>query len=69
MNYQHLYHAGNFADVVKHLILCLCLEKLHEKSNPFLAIDTHAGTSKYLLEEAQNLNSYVKVPAVHPRMS
>lgn len=58
MNYQHLYHAGNFADVVKHLILCLCLEKLHEKSNPFLAIDTHAGTSKYLLEEAQNLNSF-----------
>lgn len=58
MNYQHLYHAGNFADVFKHLILCLCLEKLHEKNNPFLAIDTHAGTSKYLLQEAYNLNSF-----------
>ncbi|MFM7621327.1 MAG: 23S rRNA (adenine(2030)-N(6))-methyltransferase RlmJ [Alphaproteobacteria bacterium] len=58
MNYQHLYHAGNFADVIKHLILCLCLEKLHEKANTFLAIDTHAGASKYLLEEAYNLNSF-----------
>lgn len=58
MNYQHLYHAGNFADVIKHIILCLCLEKLHEKDSSFLVIDTHAGTSKYLLEQAHQLNSF-----------
>ncbi len=47
MNYHHIYHAGNFADVFKHIILCLCLEKFHEKSAPFFALDTHAGIGKY----------------------
>ena len=31
MNYRHIYHAGNFADLIKHLTLILCLEKFHEK--------------------------------------
>jgi 23S rRNA (adenine2030-N6)-methyltransferase len=47
MNYHHIYHAGNFADVFKHFILCLCLEKLQEKENPFFVIDTHGGIGKY----------------------
>jgi len=47
MNYHHIFHSGNFADVFKHLILCLCLEKLREKENPFFAIDTHSGIGKY----------------------
>lgn len=49
MNYQHHYHVGNFADIFKHLILCLCLEKLHEKPNSFLAIDAHSSQGKYLI--------------------
>lgn len=47
MNYHHIFHSGNFADVFKHLILCLCLEKLQEKENPFFVIDTHSGLGKY----------------------
>ncbi len=47
MNYHHIFHSGNFADVFKHLILCLCLEKLQEKENPFFVIDTHSGIGKY----------------------
>ena len=47
MNYHHIFHSGNFADVFKHIILCLCLEKLQEKENPFFVIDTHSGTGKY----------------------
>lgn len=50
MNYRHIFHAGNFADVFKHFILCLCLEKLREKENPFFVIDTHSGIGKYDLK-------------------
>lgn len=47
MNYRHLYHAGNFADIFKHLALIFCLEKLQEKETPFFVLDTHAGSGKY----------------------
>jgi len=49
MNYRHHFHAGNFADLFKHLLLILCLEKLQEKDSAFLAIDCHAGAGKYWL--------------------
>lgn len=54
MNYRHAYHAGNFADVVKHLVLVLVIEHLKLKSSPFRVIDTHAGIGMYDLggEEA-----------------
>lgn len=58
MNYQHLYHAGNFVDVFKHVILCLCLEKFHEKNSSFFVLDTHAGAGKYSLSEIMQLNSF-----------
>lgn len=51
MNYNHHYHAGNFADLIKHLTLILCLEKFHEKPTPFFVLDTHAGAGKYDLED------------------
>lgn len=51
MNYQHQFHAGNFADVFKHIVLCLCLEKFHEKQSPFFVLDTHAGSGKYLIND------------------
>lgn len=53
MNYHHIFHAGNFADVFKHFILSLCLEKLQEKEKPFFVIDTHSGIGKYDLESEQ----------------
>jgi 23S rRNA (adenine2030-N6)-methyltransferase len=49
MNYQHAYHAGNFADVVKHAIFCRVLVHLREKPAPFRVIDTHAGAGGYNL--------------------
>ncbi|MBL0941884.1 MAG: 23S rRNA (adenine(2030)-N(6))-methyltransferase RlmJ [Alphaproteobacteria bacterium] len=50
MNYRHIYHAGNFADVVKHYILSLIMQKMHEKEASFCAIDTHAGIGLYDLK-------------------
>ena len=57
MNYRHIYHAGNFADVFKHIILTLCLEKFHEKRTPFFALDTHAGIGKYDLYDEKSLKT------------
>lgn len=54
MNYRHAYHAGNFADVIKHAVLALVIEHLKRKPAPFRVIDTHAGIGVYDLtaEEA-----------------
>jgi 23S rRNA (adenine2030-N6)-methyltransferase len=49
MNYRHAYHAGNFADVVKHAVLCRILVHLREKPAAFRVIDTHAGAGRYEL--------------------
>ena len=49
MNYRHVYHAGNFADVVKHVVLALTIEHLKLKDTPFRIIDTHAGVGLYAL--------------------
>ncbi|WP_022719637.1 23S rRNA (adenine(2030)-N(6))-methyltransferase RlmJ [Rhodopseudomonas sp. B29] len=55
MNYRHAFHAGNFADVVKHIVLARILTYLQDKPAPFRVIDTHAGAGLYDLtsEEAQ----------------
>jgi 23S rRNA (adenine2030-N6)-methyltransferase len=50
MNYRHAYHAGNFADVVKHAVLCRVLVHLREKPAAFRVIDTHAGAGRYDLD-------------------
>ncbi len=47
MNYRHAFHAGNFADVVKHATLALVIEHLKLKPAPFRVIDTHAGAGLY----------------------
>jgi 23S rRNA (adenine2030-N6)-methyltransferase len=55
MNYCHAFHAGNFADVLKHIVLVRILLYLQEKQAPFRVIDTHAGGGRYDLtgDEAQ----------------
>jgi len=55
MNYRHAFHAGNFADVIKHIVLARILTYLQEKPAAFRVIDTHAGAGLYDLagEEAQ----------------
>lgn len=47
MNYRHGYHAGNFADVVKHVALVAILLHLRKKDTPFAVIDSHAGRGLY----------------------
>jgi 23S rRNA (adenine2030-N6)-methyltransferase len=47
MNYRHAYHAGNFADVLKHAVLALVVTHLKLKDAPFRVIDTHAGAGLY----------------------
>jgi 23S rRNA (adenine2030-N6)-methyltransferase len=49
MNYRHSYHAGNFADVLKHAVLALVLEYMKRKEAPLRVIDTHAGAGRYAL--------------------
>lgn len=60
MNYRHAYHAGNFADVVKHVILTMVVTALKRKDKPFFALDTHAGIGSYDLEadEAQRTGEF-----------
>jgi 23S rRNA (adenine2030-N6)-methyltransferase len=53
MNYRHGYHAGNFADVVKHIALIAILTHLKKKDAPFAVIDTHAGRGAYDLAGEQ----------------
>ena len=50
MNYRHAFHAGNFADVVKHAALALSLERLNAKPGAWRYIDTHAGAGLYDLD-------------------
>jgi len=60
MNYRHAFHAGNFADVFKHVALALMLRALHKKDTPICYIDTHAGAGRYDLAapEAQRSGEY-----------
>jgi 23S rRNA (adenine2030-N6)-methyltransferase len=50
MNYRHIYHAGNFADVVKHLALVSAIGHLQKKDKGFAFIDTHGGRGLYNLD-------------------
>ena len=50
MNYRHAFHAGNHADVLKHVVLLALLDALKAKPTPFCVIDTHAGSGSYALD-------------------
>ena len=47
MNYRHAFHAGGFADVIKHIVLVRILTYLQEKPAAFRVIDSHAGAGIY----------------------
>ena len=53
MNYRHVFHAGNFADVFKHAAFALIIEYLKRKAAPFAVVDTHAGLGRYDLAAAE----------------
>lgn len=50
MNYRHAFHAGNHADVLKHVILARLLTHLNKKPKPYRVIDAHAGLGSYALD-------------------
>ncbi|MGJ4729564.1 23S rRNA (adenine(2030)-N(6))-methyltransferase RlmJ, partial [Luteimonas sp. SDU101] len=50
MNYRHVFHAGNHADVLKHTVLLALCEALAAKPAPCFALDTHAGRGLYRLD-------------------
>ena len=51
MSYRHGFHAGNHADVLKHIVLVMLLRILTRKEKPVVVIDTHAGAGMYSLEQ------------------
>jgi len=57
LSYRHSFHAGNFADVLKHLTLIRILEHLRKKDKPFCCIDTHAGPGAYALDSDHALKN------------
>lgn len=60
LSYQHAYHAGNFADVLKHIVLCGVIDYLTQKDKPFYFHDTHAGRGLYPLhlQEMKKIREY-----------
>ncbi|MEO6138728.1 MAG: 23S rRNA (adenine(2030)-N(6))-methyltransferase RlmJ, partial [Luteimonas sp.] len=50
MNYRHAFHAGNHADVLKHVVLLALCDALTAKPAPCFALDTHAGRGLYALD-------------------
>jgi 23S rRNA (adenine2030-N6)-methyltransferase len=60
MNYRHIYHAGNFADVLKHAVLARLVIYMQKKDAGFRVLDTHAGVGLYDLtsEEAQKTGEW-----------
>jgi 23S rRNA (adenine2030-N6)-methyltransferase len=60
MNYRHIYHAGNFADVLKHAVLARLVRYMQKKDAGFRVLDTHAGIGLYDLssEEAQKTGEW-----------
>ena len=61
MNYRHAFHAGGFADVIKHIVLVRILLHLQEKPAAFRVIDSHAGAGRYDLtgDEAQRSGEWL----------
>ena len=61
LSYRHGYHAGNHADVLKHMLLCLTLRFLNQKDKPYSIIDTHSGAGIYSLNSvfAQKNKEYL----------
>lgn len=60
LSYRHAFHAGNHADVIKHLVLILTLDYYKSKDKPFFYLDTHAGSGSYKLSAstAQRTREY-----------
>lgn len=62
LSYRHSFHAGNHADVLKHLVLTLILQSLKQKEKGFFYLDTHSGVGRYSLlsAEAEKTGEYLE---------
>ncbi|HET9862613.1 MAG TPA: 23S rRNA (adenine(2030)-N(6))-methyltransferase RlmJ [Steroidobacteraceae bacterium] len=78
MKYRHQYHAGNFADVHKHVLLIEVLDSLARKDKGFLFVDTHAGRGAYELhpgdarhpaEWQSGAGRLLAAPLLHPALT
>lgn len=58
MNYRHGFHAANFADILKHVVLMRILTHLNAKDKPYRVIDTHAGAGRYDLGSDEALRTH-----------
>jgi 23S rRNA (adenine2030-N6)-methyltransferase len=58
MNYRHGFHAGNFADILKHVVLMRILSHLGVKDTPYRVVDTHAGAGRYDLGSEEALRTH-----------
>jgi len=54
MNYRHAFHAGNHADVLKHVTVLALLDQMQRKDSPFFVLDTHGGAGRYLLHSEES---------------
>ena len=57
MNYRHVFHAGNHADVLKHVVMVRIIEYLKQKDSPFRVFDVHAGTGRYALDGVEAMKT------------
>ena len=62
MNYRHAFHAGNFADVLKHALLVRLIRSMQRKETPYVFVDSHAGRGRYDLETAGEGDSRARTP-------
>ena len=65
MNYRHHFHAGNFADVMKHVLLLQLLARLNAKDKPYRNIDTQGGAGKYDLSTSEAQKSGEFLTGIH----
>lgn len=69
LNYRHAYHAGNFADVLKHAVLVALIEAFKQKATPFSVLDTHAGSARYLLTSTEAEKTREFASGIKPLLS
>ena len=56
-SYQHIFHAGNHADILKHQVLIQVIESLNKKEKPYTFFDTHSGSGLYDLKDNRSLKT------------
>lgn len=57
LSYQHIFHAGNHADILKHIALTILLKSLNKKEKPYTVFDSHSGSGRYNLNDERALKT------------